>query len=98
MIAVAGIDLDLGDVELDALETVVGRRTRLLVDDVRIGVCASRGVVGLPAPHASIGGVGRDLAVHDADVREFAQAQQARAPNPILECRFGYRGDASAQE
>ena len=98
MVAIARIDLDLGDVELDALEAVVGCHTRWLVDDVRIGVCAPRGVLGLPAPHASTGGIGRNLAVHDADVHEFSQSQQARAPHPILERRFGYRGDPGAQE
>jgi hypothetical protein len=98
IVAVAGVDFDLGYVELDALEAVVACHTRLLVDEVCVGVCASRGVLGLPALNASTGGLGRDLAVHDPDVREPAQGLQVRAPKPVLKCRFGYRGDFGAQE
>jgi hypothetical protein len=95
---VAGVDVDLGDVELDAVEAVVSSRVCLLADEVRVGVCASRGVLALPALDTGPGGLGCDLAVHDPDVGQSAQGMQVRAPKPVLECRFGHRGGACAQE
>lgn len=39
-VVVAGVHLDLGYVELHAVEAIVPQRLRLLVDEPRVGVCA----------------------------------------------------------
>src|SRR5690348_5327580 len=75
---VASVDIDLGDVEFNAVKAVVATGVCLLADEVRGGVCASGGVLALPPVDAGPGGFSGDVAVDDSDVGESAQGLQVR--------------------